>query len=321
MPKKSYKIEFINKQALLGMPKNRDWALIANYADKTLLKNFITYRLSKWLGAEYTPNCEFAELYINKQYLGVYLITETIKPEKNRINTIKDNESFLAEFDIHYKAKDQVIFLDEHRKPVSVHYPKTATTMTLNILKEHLDSLNALIKNNHLDLASLNKWIDLNSYLLFYWVQEFSENRDGNFDTSVFFTWTIGKPLKMGPLWDFDLAYNGHPNILTQDPEKWFIRNYYWNIHLFKNNSFKHEAYFYWKSHRDIFAKTIDSLNSYSDRISNAAKNNFKRWSILNDTSNKFHPHAYATHQEAIDSLKNWMVQRTKWIDEQEQSH
>ena len=40
MPKKSYKIEFINKQEMLGMPKDRDWALIANYADKTLMKNY-----------------------------------------------------------------------------------------------------------------------------------------------------------------------------------------------------------------------------------------------------------------------------------------
>ena len=46
MPKKSYKIEFTNKQSIFGMPKDRDWALIANYADKTLIRNFIAYNLS-----------------------------------------------------------------------------------------------------------------------------------------------------------------------------------------------------------------------------------------------------------------------------------
>ena len=317
MPKKSYKIEFTNKQSMLGMPKDRDWALVANYADKTLLKNFITYKLSLWLGAEYIPNCDFIELYINSRYLGVYLITETIKVDKDRVFFPQKKTSFLAEFDVHYKKNDQLIFLEEHQKPVSVHYPKIALPATLKILKEHLDSLYTLIKNNQPDPATLKKWIYLDSYFLFYWVQEFSENRDGNFDTSVFFTWTIGEPLKMGPLWDFDLAYNGHPNVLTQDPEKWFIRNYYWNNHLFKNDAFKYEAYSYWKNHRDIFEKVIDSLYVYSEKITDAAKNNFKRWPILDDTNNKFHVQAYTTQQDAIDSFKNWMTQRINWIDKE----
>ena len=46
MPKPSYKIEFSKKQEMFGMPKDKDWALIANSADKTLLKNFITYKLA-----------------------------------------------------------------------------------------------------------------------------------------------------------------------------------------------------------------------------------------------------------------------------------
>jgi hypothetical protein len=40
MPKNSYKIEFEKKQSMLGLPKDKDWALIANFADKTLLRNF-----------------------------------------------------------------------------------------------------------------------------------------------------------------------------------------------------------------------------------------------------------------------------------------
>ena len=82
MPKKSYKIEFVDKQQILGMPKDRDWALISNYADKTLMKNYLMYHLSSKLGAYYAPRCEFIELYINKEYLGIYLFTETIKIAK-----------------------------------------------------------------------------------------------------------------------------------------------------------------------------------------------------------------------------------------------
>lgn len=86
MPKKSYKIEFIDKQPILGMPKDRDWALIANYADKTLMKNYLAYHLSVKFNAYYAPRCEFIELFLNRQYIGVYLLTETIKISKDRIN-------------------------------------------------------------------------------------------------------------------------------------------------------------------------------------------------------------------------------------------
>ena len=81
MPKKSYKIEFEKKRSMLGMPKDKDWALISNYADKTLMKNYLMYHLSADLGAYYAPRCEFVELYLNQEYLGVYLLTgDAIQP-------------------------------------------------------------------------------------------------------------------------------------------------------------------------------------------------------------------------------------------------
>ena len=55
MPKKSYKIEFLQKQALLGMPEDKDWALVSNYADKTLMKNALAHRLASRLHVRYSP--------------------------------------------------------------------------------------------------------------------------------------------------------------------------------------------------------------------------------------------------------------------------
>lgn len=122
MPKNSYKIEFTNKHEMLGMPKDKDWALIANYADKTLLKNFITYKLASWLNAKYAPRCEFVELYLNKSYLGVYLLSETIKKGKNRI--LLDDSAFIAEFDIKQK-KDDITISTESGKKFPYTIPKS----------------------------------------------------------------------------------------------------------------------------------------------------------------------------------------------------
>lgn len=315
-PKKSYKIKFNTKESLFGMPKDRDWALIANYADKTLMKNYLAYKLSTLLDANYTPKCEFVELYLNNEYMGVYNLTETLKTGKNRINWISENNAFFAEFDIHYKAKNTTIRLKEPPKTITIHLPKNTSIPTQNILKEHLDSLSTIIKKHRLSIDSLSKWIDLEAYLLFYWIQEFSMNRDGNFDTSIFFTWNIGEPLKMGPLWDFDLAYNGHFNKQTQNPEAWFIRNYYWNSSLFQNEAFKEAANIYWHSHRDIFVQTIDHIHTYREQLKHAAQNNFKRWPILQSAASLFHPYSYNSYQAAVDSLEAWIRQRIMWIDQ-----
>ncbi len=90
MHQKSYKLEFKNKQTLLGMPKDRDRALISNYADKSLMKNYLMYHLATKMGMPYAPRCEYVELYLNKEYLGVYLLTETIKKSQNRVNLRQD---------------------------------------------------------------------------------------------------------------------------------------------------------------------------------------------------------------------------------------
>ena len=69
-PQKSYKIELEQKQELLGMPRNRDWALISNFFDKSLMKNYLMYNLSRRLNTYYSPRCEFIELFLNSEYLG-----------------------------------------------------------------------------------------------------------------------------------------------------------------------------------------------------------------------------------------------------------
>ena len=97
MPKYGMKLEFTDKVSLLGMPKNRDWALVANFGDKTHLRNYMMTRLSEWLGAKYTPRMQFVEVYLNRNYMGLYLLSETVKVGKNRVNIDENDTTFLVE--------------------------------------------------------------------------------------------------------------------------------------------------------------------------------------------------------------------------------
>lgn len=312
MPKKSYKIKFVDKYSPLGMPENKEWALISNYADKSLLKNTISYGLSESLKMDYTPQNTFAELYLNKEYMGLYLLVETVKISKTRINV--PSGTYLVEFDNHNRSKDQTI-TTASGTPFTIHAPQNASTEELKVLKDHLDSIEDLFSRETVTDSIISHLFDIESYIKYYWVQEFSKNKDGAFLSSVYFTWIPNGKIKMGPLWDFDGAYGVNPYLNAKPSSGWLIRNYYWNTKLFKNELFRKQIKDFWNDHKKQFYSVIDSIDSNSAYISKAVKNNFKRWPILGQTSDVLHQHPYSSYKEVLDTLKNWIRARNNWIN------
>ena len=186
MPKYGMKLEFDEKVSLLGMPKNRDWALIANFGDKTHLRNYMMTRLSEWLGAKFTPKMQFVELYLNRKYMGLYLLAETVKVAKNRVNIAENDSSFLFERE-GSKKLDPPYVTSNGGNSFHIKSPKNLSESSKKMLLDHLNDvehfLSTLIWNsdNHIE-----KWFDLDDYLLYYWVQEYSKNEDGNFYRLIF---------------------------------------------------------------------------------------------------------------------------------------
>lgn len=314
MPKYGIKLDFDSKVSLLGMRPGKKFALLSNYGDKTLLKNVMTMTLSRKLGFDYTPDCRMVEVYLNREYLGVYVLMETIEVSKNRVDIPKDGSAYLVEVDGKYRVDEQVVF-SKKNYPFRVHYPKNANEQTLKKLQDYLNGFeNILFEKSHEREMDLSSWIDVDDYVKYYWVQEYSGNVDACFCTSVYFVWREGGTIRMGPLWDFDLAYGGYEN--GKEPETWRIRECYWNEALFGNESFKVRVQTYWAENSKVFESMVDSLDAYYERYAAAAENNFRRWKILGDTRASYHHHGYSTYKEAVEDLKKWMMARSRWINE-----
>ena len=322
MPKKSYKIEFEKKQSMLGMPKDKDWALISNYADKTLMRNYIAYRLSAALGAYYAPRCEFAEFYLNGEYLGLYLLTETIKIGKNRVNIPKDTNSYIVEKTKSYHKNDQLVYScvmksDSFGVSFHVHNPKNASSNVLSIIENEIEKFEKFLKtmqenkDNH-----IHQHLDITECVKHYWVQEYSKNPDASSYSSLYFTWVKNDLIRMGPVWDFDLAFGGHSNESVVKPEKWYIKTGYWHSYIFKDSVVNQARLDFWKENRSVFTEIIDVADSIRVLLNNVAKNNFKRWNILKSTEYVYHRHSYDSYKDAVEDLKDWIRIRIKWIDE-----
>lgn len=315
MPKYGMKLEFLEKTSLLGMDDNKDWALIANFGDKTFIRNVLAFKLSKWLHAKYTPDCRFAELYLNRKYMGLYLVTENVKVGKNRVNIPKTDDSFLLEKE-DSKKLDPPYIVTHSKMKIHVKHPKELTPESEKLVVDYLNSFENYISGN--DFYGLNRmenWLDISDFAIFYWVQEFSKNEDGNFARSIFFTWQKGGVIHFGPVWDFDLGFGNASRVQNQNPEDWYIRNYLWNRQIFKDTLVVNEIKKFWKENRETFKSLIDSIPVYIEPIRKAVDNEYKRWPVLTNTENWALKAPYDSYEEAVAAMVLWMTERYKWID------
>lgn len=317
MPKYGLKLEFKDKVKLFGMPKNRDWALIANYGDKTHLRNYMMTRLSEWLGAKYTPRMQFVELYLNRKYMGLYLLSESIKVAKNRVNIEENDTTFLVEkedskkFDPPYVQSDNGYYYH-------IKSPKNPSPETEELLLDHIKAFeNFAMRPYRYNSNEIVQWIDLDDYLLFYWVHEYSKNEDGNFARSVHFTWKKGEPIHFGPLWDFDLAFGNASREQNKAPEEWYIRRYRLNYYILQNSLVDSAAVVFWKEHRETFKALIDSVPLYRSIIDKAIENEYRRWPVMKNTENWALKDPYDSYDEAVETMIEWMKQRYQWIDKE----
>ena len=93
-PKKQFAIETQdnngnnNNVSILGLPPENDWILYAPYSDKSLIRNYLAYKLARDMG-RYSSRTRFCELLVNGDYKGLYIIMEKIKRDDNRIDISK----------------------------------------------------------------------------------------------------------------------------------------------------------------------------------------------------------------------------------------
>jgi hypothetical protein len=94
---------------MLNMPSKKKWLFLAEYSDKTMLRNTMSFEMGYLSNLEWTPKSSFAEVYINDEYNGTYNITEKVEEGSNRVD-IGDN-GYLLEIDqLERQDADDVYF-------------------------------------------------------------------------------------------------------------------------------------------------------------------------------------------------------------------
>ena len=323
MPKKPYRIKLDTKAPLLGMAANRDWTLLANYADKTLMRNALAFCVGQMLGLPYTPGSRFVELTLNGDYVGVFEVSDQIEVASSRVDIDEDvrNDTdadlgFLIELDQYLDPKEEIWF----RTPSGIPYAiksdikESQAPLVANYMAR-LES--ALFGDAFLDPANgYARYLDADTFVDFYLVNEFLRNNDG-FLSSTYMYRPRGGILAFGPLWDFDRS-TGNALNGNDSPEGWLIRQ----ISTYAARLIDHDPQFRrhlaarWAYLHSRLPDIQNFLTAGAAGLDAAQARNFTRWPILGIIVWP-NPAAYGSYAGEVEHLRTWLTQRATWMNGQ----
>jgi len=284
--KSSYLFKFDKRTSVLGLPKHKRWILLANYLDKTLMRNSVAYKISSLTSLKYTPRNIQCELVLNGNHVGTYLLIEQIRIDKNRLD-IDEETSYLFELDGHYN--NEIQWMDPHGKaelskfkdkgiPFSIKYPdpNTITSEQIQLGKDYIyQTAEAVYKNDFSEL-------DLQSFADYFIVFETTINHELMNPCSVYMYKEMGKKLAAGPAWDFDwgtFSYVDHSAAKTG----FLNQNAIWYAQLLKNSEFKAVLLERWKILYPILKRDIPPyIEEQREALRKSAKLNFSMWDPMN---------------------------------------
>jgi len=324
--KKPFRLRFDKNTSVLGMKEAKNYVLLAEYADKSLIRNVITQKMaSRFSTINYALDVRFVELYVNNDYRGVYVLTEHIENHPNKLNLASIagtlNTHYFFELDMRFYEQNEVegfdwFLVDRHAYQIKDPDPDELlyTGQHTNYLASKMYELEeALIqKQGYQQLLNVNQAID------FFLIHEISKNVDVGW-SSVFMIKRQNGPIEYGPLWDFDFAY-GNADYIDYGPENWYgMRT--WKNRMFIlmmqipeiRTQFKERFHIFYE---DILPDVIALIETLGTSLNESAERNFTRWPILTSYiwPNPWQMVNRTTYSEQVSYVRGYVMDRTSWM-------
>jgi hypothetical protein len=353
MPKQGYNLFLPHNAQIFDMAPGDSWVLVANFADKSLMRNYIVYEFARDLGAEMAPKMRFVDLILNGEFMGNYILGERIKVGRGRLDfpRIRPDMTDAHELTGTYvleindlgrvnqdrvRAEEIRLFFSPHvnpsirtvwghpsgtvvviRQPAARNLPEAGFEYIRDYFNAADDALFG--ENFKCPERGYRAYLDVPSWIDWYLINEFVKNVDGDFRLSTFLYKPRGGKLHKGPVWDFDLAAGNADYLTGYDPEGWYVRTSVWHSRLFECETFEQEFKDRWNylKNNGYFDVLFQRIDDTAEKLRRSAEMNFARWPILGHYvwPNANNPWARTTYQHEIDYLKEWLTLRLEWMD------
>jgi hypothetical protein len=344
-PKKPWNIKLSKKQSLLGMEKGKKWCLLANAFDKALIRNSLVHDFAEEVGVPYPCDNRFVEVYLNGKFNGNYLITEAVEAKKERI----DIDAYNAE------SNDILLELGTRNEPDVDHFTTDVLSTTFDVndpekgddltdaqvdekierIKQYLNGFETSLRNQSYE--EILQYIDEDSFVNFYIVNELFKNVDFNFSSTRFFV--KDNKIYAGPCWDYDLSSGNCKSSYYKDYyvdgvsyKGYYCQNMNWYKQLFRNDTFYNKVK---ERYRELQYKiqniykndseTIISVKYLVDNYGASFERNYRPenelgagWFLTNDDGYSYAAESgWKIWQEPIEFLRDWMENRNIWLCDQ----
>lgn len=309
-PKKPYSLVLDEKVSVLGMPPQKHWVLLANYMDRTLMRNALAYHIGRQTSLAWTPSCVFVELVLNGRHVGNYLLSEQVRPDRNRVDIDKENpSSWLFECDFHYADTWQ---WRNDGIPFCLKFPdeEDVDDETFANAKTYIDEKLKVCRSG--DYGKLEEALDLQSFADYWICFEVMGNHELRNPGSVFTHTSCGGRWIAGPIWDFDwgsLSYKANPVAETGLVN----RNAVWYGRLFSYKEFRQLLVQRWNSLRGVLDGSIGFIDNTQRLLRESDRLNRAMWDP--DGDGNINGDETLSFDDAVSRMKIIFQERIKVID------
>ena len=228
--KKQYLLKLIDEDGkpesrnILEMGGDNEWILNVSFIDKSLLRNYLAYTTAGEF-MPFTPDAKYCEVLwkdgTQYRYEGVYLMLESIKEGKHRVDlpAYSDNGTVTPALLRRDRYNVNGIMLENYATErqltsgyLDIEYPKkdVITKKGIQNVTEQVSRFErALYSENWKDFVQYRAYIDMDSFVDYFIVNEFFLNYDAGYNSTYIYMDYSGK-LYMGPVWDFDQAMDNN---------------------------------------------------------------------------------------------------------------
>lgn len=315
-PKKPYAIKLDEKAEVLGMPKHKRWCLLANWMDRTNMRNDVAFKIAEVMtGLEWTPKGRFVDLVYNGEFVGNYYLCEQIKVDKRRVNIdelgaadideVSVTGGYLLELDEYYD-EDYKFMTERLKLPVNLKSPdEDVQEAQMKYIREYVNEVEQKLasKSPYTEIEDL---IDIDSYIDWWLVYELVVCDEPNHPKSAYMYKKRAGKLYAGPVWDFDWG-------TFKAPSRWVNRYSIWYRYLFNYQEFKSRLKERWAEHRSDLDKIPEYIDSLQREIQESCDYDCTLWPLEGQsTINEDEQLSFA---ESVALLKSNYQKRLEWMD------
>lgn len=342
--KKPYRIKLDTQKRMFknsdmrSPAKAKKWTLINNHDDKTLMRNLMAFEIARRMGYDYVPWSKPVDVIVNGEYKGCYQLSDQITVDKNRVNItqmvpedIEDDAltgGYLLELD-GYASQEISWFTSMAGNPITIKSPDDNDIVPEQAayIRREFNLMEAKILAANFDDPDLGfrSKLDEKSFLQYWLTEELTGNPDAFW--SCYFSKERGEDFfRVGPVWDFDNAFdNDYRNYPTNDLGDFIslARGGAGNSRALLKKLFSDEVLCdsmaaMWNKARAERGITAESLDAYIDstaqELMQSQRLNFMRWPILNQLI-QVNPRAGGSYEVELGWLKEYLENRITWLD------